>query len=493
MAHLGRNRFVLPTAHAPSISHLPPEILLSIFQLVHQETESLIESLDLTWETPDVLSPSRFPNALASVSSQWREIMSLVPAFWSDLVIVVDASQGAINLHDIELAFACTGSHNVDVFVTRQPSSPILPAYEEKELLAPLIYFLSERIDRCRSFSFYATHSSALPLIGRDIHGNLPRITILQLGCDVDDGGDILTDDQWQESHFPNLFQLIINGHNVCNTTHNHRDFLETLPSLRMLGVERLALLPEGIRNTISLHEFLSLLDGLSIDHLMLHDIHPPYEEDRSSPLFHSLWIGGTIILDNIVEGVVLEMLRTTHFSTFDLSVRHSRFDAREYYGTIYWLTLSEIPISANLATTLHVSSISVLVLEECPGFDDNVLRILGGKRDLYEGTPEEEASDNNGEEDELHSLLKLSLKDCPNFTVAALKGMVEMRSLRYNNDFSNISTIKEISVVGRGPSLLPEDFLWFCTMVNYIHWRTVQADGMICHYQFGTEGHYIG
>jgi hypothetical protein len=76
-----------------------------IFHLVHQESGEMLLSLPVEWHADEVLlSPSRFPHALASVTPHWREIMSLVPAFWKTVIIIVDASQG-INLPEIEVGW----------------------------------------------------------------------------------------------------------------------------------------------------------------------------------------------------------------------------------------------------------------------------------------------------------------------------------------------------------------------------------------------------
>jgi hypothetical protein len=77
-------------------------------------------------------------------------------------------------------------------------------------------------------------------------------------------------------------------------------------------------------------------------------------------------------------------------------------------------------------------------MLNDCPGFDDDVLRAVGGKR--LPGLDGERAY---ALEDDLQSFFILDLMNGQNITVDALKDMIEMRSLR-NKDDPGIRPLKK-------------------------------------------------
>src|ERR1700733_5612324 len=63
-----------------SISHLPAELLLIIFKLVYATTSQLYQPSSL----------------LASVCTIWRDVMSLVPEFWTHIFIHLDSEMFSI-------------------------------------------------------------------------------------------------------------------------------------------------------------------------------------------------------------------------------------------------------------------------------------------------------------------------------------------------------------------------------------------------------------
>ena len=68
-------------------NNLPAELLFIIFWL------AFLQQLDWRMTLPpydfDALSPSLFPFALAAVCSLWRDVISLVPEYWMNVVVFV--------------------------------------------------------------------------------------------------------------------------------------------------------------------------------------------------------------------------------------------------------------------------------------------------------------------------------------------------------------------------------------------------------------------
>jgi hypothetical protein len=81
---------VTPPKRPGMVEHLPVELLAIIFGLVYdQEILEPSDSLCPEWQdAADIVSPSLFPYAIASVCSFWRDVASLVPNFWTRVVIL---------------------------------------------------------------------------------------------------------------------------------------------------------------------------------------------------------------------------------------------------------------------------------------------------------------------------------------------------------------------------------------------------------------------
>jgi len=85
------------------VSSFPAEVLLIIFKLVYHEEHYRFDD-DMSEE--DILSPSLFPYSIAAVCPYWREVMALVPEFWTRIVIPVDQHPTPLPAVECQLAWS---------------------------------------------------------------------------------------------------------------------------------------------------------------------------------------------------------------------------------------------------------------------------------------------------------------------------------------------------------------------------------------------------
>jgi hypothetical protein len=97
--------------------------------------------------------------------------------------------------------------------------------------------------------------------------------------------------------------------------------------------------------------------------------------------------------------------------------------------------TLQEIGEGEDLVGFIKTFSDRILVVKDCPGFDDEVLDAMHGR------APELQA---------------LSIVNCPNISIPALKKLVATRCLNARNQ------LRTIRISGRVPEISLEDAKWF-------------------------------
>jgi hypothetical protein len=89
-----------------SISHLPAELLIIIFKLVYATTSPFYQPISL----------------LASVCTIWRDVMSLLPEFWTDILIHLDSE--TFSIEDISAHLQWSRSLTIHVSITSKTGIP---------------------------------------------------------------------------------------------------------------------------------------------------------------------------------------------------------------------------------------------------------------------------------------------------------------------------------------------------------------------------------
>lgn len=148
-----------------SIINIPPEILLTIFKIIHDEIIDDRELLNRQQEEKDdSRAPSLFPHTFASVSKLWSDIMAMEPMFWTRIVIFIDSSE--FSLSSISSHFSYSHRLPIDVKVTKRTPDliSVSEAHENRRLQA-IADIVRPHIHRCRSLRYEVTYTSSLPRI----------------------------------------------------------------------------------------------------------------------------------------------------------------------------------------------------------------------------------------------------------------------------------------------------------------------------------------
>jgi hypothetical protein len=108
--------------------NLPAELLMMIFKLVYDQETKTSKFLDSPkWIEKDIMSSSLFPYAIASVCSLWKDVMSLVPDFWTRVVVLVDSPS---ILPSVVISWS--RDLPIDLIITRKDSEHSVDTQQER-------------------------------------------------------------------------------------------------------------------------------------------------------------------------------------------------------------------------------------------------------------------------------------------------------------------------------------------------------------------------
>lgn len=451
-----------------SLSHedLPAELLISIFHDAHRESvkefhSTLVDDpFEKKWFLRPELFQPRFPDALAQVSPRWDSIMAFIPDFWTTLVIIIDAPK-PIDVSAIQSYFDRSADLPLDIVITRRPGSPRPSAEEERAALSPVLPLLNRFVHRFQSLSIYTMHGSTLPKLGHDLVGIFNDLITLRLEFEFDDGGPSYAT-VGQSIYLPKVSKLTLDGHNFLNITSvNRTAWVQQFPNVKHLSLVRLKPIKSGSANDsrILLYDFLDVAStSLNLDYLRLCDfvLTNPFSEE----LFVELRLGSALILEDLPRAFVHEFLFPVTLQTPELHVTRCSLNAMGRIPGVSILRLEEIAEFDDLASHLKNWNGTTLTLVRCSGFNDEFLEMLGAVS-TYTGA--------------IH-LAKLTVEDCPGFTVEALKKMVESRNKRVGvadgDEWPGRPAIEQISVTGKGPKLEAVDAEWLRGRIKHLVWK---------------------
>ncbi|KIJ16014.1 hypothetical protein PAXINDRAFT_11052 [Paxillus involutus ATCC 200175] len=445
-----------------SAGHLPAELMLMIFHGVYDlclDGWTVAGSLP-TWSTIDFPFSTVFPNALAMVCSAWKEILSSVPSFWTQVVIAIDGNPTLV-----KGSFEWSRPLPIDVLVSPYSSTCDENPGEGHRVEAVMRYLVPE-LHRCRSIRFNTIQVSSLPPL-QVFSEQAPLLRKLELGCTPynpcaeEEPGDVAVP---LELTCPELETLHLNGRNFCNVcppiTESAPDFgydlwLSHVPNLTNLAITNYRV---GNRNEgLCMAEMLRALQELPhLAHLTITNV-----EFNNEPPSHSYTLSSALRhleFSDLSNGVYLffgaavlqEMIDTMCITRCNVN----RVDWEDVSCTE--LTLRRIDACYNIGQILHHSDISELLVDGCPSFDDRVVYSLMG--------PDEEVS--------ARFLLLLYISECNNFSMYALQEMCEWRERRAweeapwqsvddiaNTEFEVCTPITSVHV--SASYLTPEDKEW--------------------------------
>ncbi|KIJ18678.1 hypothetical protein PAXINDRAFT_8923 [Paxillus involutus ATCC 200175] len=461
-----------PERQRVSIGHLPVELIILIFHGVDdsgRDWRPVAGSQFLTLASVNSPHSAIFPNALAMVCSAWRDMLSSVPSFWTQVVIAIDGNPTLIK-GSLELSRPLP----IDVLIT-----PYMSKYDEVSgeghRVEAVMHHLVPELHRCRSIRFNTIQASSLPPL-RAFSGQALLLRAFELGCTPCDpwvpvkeerGGDMAVP---IELMCPKLETLHLNGRNFCNVcpphfasgpSLSHDLWLSHLPNLTSLaitdyrpGSENEGLSMAGVLCALQELPYLAhlVIENVEFDNIQSHDLYQLSSAFRRLEL--SDLTGGLYFFFSTV--MLPERLGTLHITRCNIDgVQWGNVRCTE-------LILTSIETGNDISQILDYCDVSELVVDGCPSFDDDLIYSLMGSTLPF---PNEDVS--------AKFLRSLNIYGCDDFSMGALKEMCEWRERRAweeapwqsvddiaSTRFTVCTPITRVGVY-RKPDLTPEDKEW--------------------------------
>ncbi|KAH7920051.1 hypothetical protein BV22DRAFT_828332 [Leucogyrophana mollusca] len=455
------NRRIQPRS---PIESLPFELFLKIFRLVYMQHRRKqlcwppTQTDQTEWIPEDPTSRSIFPYAVASVCSWWRDILSTVPEYWTRIIIIIDKASPI----SASSCFEWSNNLPLDVVVTLGGPYDISPrsTRSEKAQVASAMNILHPHISRCKTIRFNVARSSSLPSLPENFHGFAPILHELELRCQSDDG-ECPTFDAVRRWDFfcPKLSNLLLNGANFGDA--GALWLMDHAAHLRRLTIShyKASLYPH---KRLSLRDLYIILTRAEAVHtLTLRDLE--FDTDPVLPGERFSFAVESLSLEDIRgdDDDLPQLFSYVNNYPEQIEITRCAIDSPAYLPNSYVLRLNDTGASENLWRPLATWTGQLLTIQSCASFDDHLLgRMASG------GT--------TGNEFMCPQLLELNIIRCPNFSVTALKHLVQTRremaarTDSWDNDtdiiamnFDIVSPLTALRVSG-GPPLSAEDEEWF-------------------------------
>jgi hypothetical protein len=456
-----------------SIQDLPTEILVLIFNLVSTESQSTRYSTGdpnatVKWPWNDgIPHPAIFPYALVTVCVLWRDILLSFPEFWTRLVVFLDCKFNPSWLSDFRSELAASKDTFIEIFVMRDRSetSAFSDSLEEEHTRA-VMDVLSPHVQRCTQLSFDLLHTSSLPLMCDEI-GASPHLISLKLNGQYHHertiSGPIISDHITEGGFiFPKLRYLALDGRNFIDACKRFPNWINELcirDSGFVLSIAHLSR-SEGEDAHFSLYDALGCMENLL--HLKLKETE--FSIERGSHDFQSIDLN---VMGLALEGLSCDLIHEFFFvshllgedseSLPDLEITRCPLAAFEAaMEVLRCVTLKHITDSDELLCFFRQHSCYYVVVEDCSGFNDHVLKEISAEVNL---SFDVEWDIQVG----LAIWDTLSIIDCTDFSMDALKQMV----LAHRR---GEQPLLELFVYGI-PLPSEEDQAWFRDNLNNFSW----------------------
>ncbi|KAG1740531.1 uncharacterized protein EDB91DRAFT_1336553 [Suillus paluster] len=446
------------------IGALPIELLLAIFTHLYRSSRRLTHSGE-TWGLDNPLS-SLFPYAPAAVCSMWRSVLSLVPEFWTRVVIRVDSQR--TQSRDIRRYFKWSRNLHLDVIITRHRDEFEGDDKKEKSNVLKATRELVRHIERCRSIRFNVMYSSSLPSILHHFHQKkAPHLQTLKLKCKVDDGGSPPLKLVHWSFDAPDLRHLYLDARNFFDVCVDRNNWLKRLSNLHSLSISRYRHIS---KRGIDLYKLLRAIgESPSVECLELKDLH--FSRVRPWTALNDIILDlVSMNLEDLSGDVFSEIIGFVDSGPVATRISRCAINACRFSLISYRVAFHDLSADQDLMVPLTHWRGRTLSLVNCACFHDDFLR------DMMDGGLHDQSF-------ACKAAKELYIVNCMNFSPGLLKTMVlkrrkiARRCLFWTHDqetlnwtFPIVAPITLISVEG-GPVLSKKDRRWFEENLQSFHW----------------------
>ena len=419
-------------------------------------------------------------------------MLSLQPTFWTRIIVSRKPGQHTPpQLFDTYLRWS--RNLQIEVYVGNVRNERLFPS--ERPLVREYTRILLPHLSRCKVIDYEVQYSTSLPCLVRDLRNLPPFLESLRLKSEqIMDSEAALPANE----HSPEELYSI--GQHVAQTAQpftslnhlalNGRNFLLSCAYLPELIINAGSILIENYRRSLHLHpeieslpfQFLGMLTILAsntrvkdirfvnLEFQDAEDIRVEVIEMDTPPLAIALQID-KMELNNVHELMVIQFLEYTQLGVRTLVILDSIFFSRAYPNVSFLFRRAEL-------RNMHRNDViyvflwhwngSTLSLRDCPGLTDDIILRLGIPS---AGAPV--------------PLRELEIHNCHNFSVRALKKMMELRHRHFKSVFegqfqsallaSQAELVPRLIVRGAMEQLADEDRRWFNELDSLCHfeWHT--------------------
>jgi hypothetical protein len=371
--------------------------------------------------------------------------MSLIPEVWTRFVIIVD-SRPAISPSAILSLLSWSRNLPLNVTITRRDfNHPVDSQHERMQVISIMKTLINPHIHRFQALHFDVMFSSSLPPFHNGFRGIASILETLWLECREDNGSSA---DDWDsvtstEQQYPALTQLIIDGRNHYKACKGDPHFTVKLPEIGCLTFSHYKPLPG---ESFLVSDFLRPI--ANIDYLAFLGVIDLILEPSPLllPTLAVMFILPELQLKNIHNSQSLTEILGFLATTSEITITHSAIGDAGPFNSEGSLTLEDIDADQDLVPLLRSWGGRSLAVKGCPSFTDTVINMMTRE---------------DGTRNCARVMTKLSISDCPNFSVAALKQLV---NAEWHADDG--LAIDSLLVSGRAPFFSAEDCQWLSQFV---------------------------
>lgn len=363
----------------------------------------------------------------------------------------------------------------------------------ERPLVREYTRILIPHLRRCKVIDYEVQYSTSLPCLVRDLRNMPPFLESLRLKSEqIVDSETPSTVDGYNPEDLHSIGQHVAQmAQPFTSLNHlalNGRNFLLACAYLPELIINAGSILVENYRRSLHLHpeienipfQFLSMLTILAsntrvkdirfinLEFQNTEDITIEVIDMDTPPLSIALQID-KMELNNVHQLMVIQFLEYTQLGVRTLVILDSIVFSQAYASVSFLFRRAEL-------RNMHRNDIylflwhwngSILSLRDCPGLTDDIIQRLGIPST---GVPV--------------PLRELEIHSCHNFSVGALKEMMELRHKHFKSVFegqfqsaslaSQAELVPKLTVRGAKQHLADEDRRWFNELETlcYFEWQ---------------------
>jgi hypothetical protein len=456
------------------------EILSSIFKIVHAELcyecgDELLWDPDEA-EDDELAKLSVFPNAISRVCRYWDAVLANFPEFWTRIVVHLDQPY-CIEL--LKAALKRSDPHNIhSLTIIRSVEGQEVNDGQERDTMIAAMKVVLEEYFRIEALTIKTYTSDSLPRIPFDwdtlrslrfesLHrGNHARGPHPSIRAPPDEKVD------WRDLH---VLSLTGPAFVTLSRGAKWREAVSKKP-LSSLTVSRLRA-HDGGEKPFTFHELWASYRAFSsVEDLTLMDVDVPYvpsgwkeHQAKLDDLYPSVAYTFDTIPARVLRAFyykIEDIARCTDnssihrdFDLYSMTFRNCQFFGfqKDSYRTLSLgaVEVADIAHSDSLSLCFEMVEAKELHINNCPGLDDSSIEAMM----LPLRKPNQRPA--------LRDMHTLEITNCPNFSIASLRELVERR----NEDLSKYPDLDWEEVVrgmdrlvlrGSCPLVSDEDEIWF-------------------------------